>query len=72
MTNEAVSFIEKLAEKDSKRKKKKDAKKSEDGIVRHLAKNGLIDKDNLGESSEKVVVKEEEEEGLSLFIILLL
>ena len=47
MTNEMVSFIEKLAEKDSKRKKKKDTKKTEDGIVRPLAKNGLIDKDKV-------------------------
>ena len=46
-------------EKDSKRKKKKDVKKTEDGIVRRLAKNGLIG------------VKEEEAEGLVLFIILL-
>ena len=41
MIKEAVSFIEKVAEKDSKRKKNKDAKKAEDGIVRRLAKNGL-------------------------------
>ena len=46
MTKDTVSFIEKLTEKDSKRKKKKEAKKTEDGIVRRLAKNGLIDKDN--------------------------
>ena len=42
MTKETASFIEKLAKKDSKRKKKKGAKKTEDGIVRSLAKNGLI------------------------------
>ena len=47
MTKETVSFIEKLAEKDSKRKKKKDAKKTEDGIVRRLANNGLIDKNKM-------------------------
>ena len=43
MTTETASFIESLAGKDSKRKKKNDAKESEDGIVRRLAKNGLID-----------------------------
>ena len=47
MTKDTVSFIEKLAEQDSKRKKKQDAKKTEDGIVRRLAKNGLIDKDTV-------------------------
>ena len=46
MTKETASFIEKLAEKYLKRKKKNGAKKVEDGIVRRLAKNGLIDKDN--------------------------
>ena len=73
MTKETASFIEKLAEKDSKRKKTKDAKKPEDGIVRRLAKNSLIDKDKvkLRESSENDVKEEEEEEGLALFIILL-
>ena len=44
MTKETVSFIGKLAEKDSKRKKKKETKKPEDGIVRCLAKQGLVDK----------------------------
>ena len=39
-----MTFIKKLAEKDSTRKKKKDTKKTEDGIVRRLAKNGLIDR----------------------------
>ena len=32
MTKETARFIEKLAQKDSERKKKKDAKKTEDGI----------------------------------------
>ena len=47
MTKDTVSFIEKLAEKDSKRKKRKEAKKTEDGIVRRLAKHGLVDKDKV-------------------------
>ena len=47
VTKDTVSFIEKPAEKDSKRKKKKESKKTEDGIVRRLAKNGLIDKDKV-------------------------
>ena len=33
-----------LIEKDSKRRKKKEHKKTEDGIVRRLAKHGLMDK----------------------------
>ena len=37
MTKETVRFIEKLAGKDSSRKKKEDAKKTEDGIVPRLA-----------------------------------
>ena len=53
MAKETVSLIEELAEKDSKRKKKKDARKTEDGIVRRLAKNGLIDKDKAKQSSHK-------------------
>ena len=44
MTKETASFIEKLHEKDSKRKKNKEHKKTEDGSVRRLAKQGLIDK----------------------------
>ena len=55
MTEDTVSFIEKLAQTDSKRKKKKEAKKTEDGIVRRLAKNGLIDKDKV-KTSAKIVV----------------
>ena len=47
MTKGAVGFIEKQAEKDSKRKKKDDAKKIEDGGVPCLAKDGLIDRDKV-------------------------
>ena len=42
MTKEKLA--KKLADKDSKRKKTKDHKKPEDGIVRRLAKQDLIDK----------------------------
>ena len=47
MTKETATFIVRLAEKDSKRKKKKDAKKPKDGVVRRIAKNGLVDKDKV-------------------------
>ena len=50
MPKDMVSFIEKLAEKTSKRKKKKEAKKTEDNIIpfiRRLAKNGLNDEDKV-------------------------
>ena len=64
MNKDTASFIGKLAEKDSKRKKKKEAlaKKTEDGIVRRLAKNGLIaiDKDKVKaarKSSSKIKKK---------------
>ena len=55
MTKETASFIEKLAEKDSKRKKKTEAKNTEDGVVRRFAKNGLIDKDKVKAAGEIVV-----------------
>ena len=45
MTKETVSFMEKLAKKGPKQKKMKEAKQTEDGIVRCLAKNGLMNKD---------------------------
>ena len=53
MTKEAASFIEKLAEKDSKRRKKKELKKTEDGIVPRLAKQGLIDKAKLKQAQHE-------------------
>ena len=68
MTKDTASFIEKLAEKDSKRKKKKEAKKTEDGIVRRLAKHGRIDKDKVKaaqKSSSKAQERKKKKEGLS-------
>ena len=47
ITKEVASFIDKLTEKDSTRNKKKESRKTEDGIVRRLAKNGLIDKNKV-------------------------
>ena len=64
MTKDTVSFIEELAEKDTKQKKKKEAKKTEDSIVRHLAKNGLIVKDKVKaarKSSSKHKTKKKKE-----------
>ena len=49
MTKELNSVIDKLAKKDSNGKKNKGAKKPENGIVRRLTKNSLINncKDNV-------------------------
>ena len=58
ITKGTASFIGKraISEEDSKRKKKKDAKKIGDGIVRRLAifwcKNGLIDKGKVKAAAE--------------------
>ena len=43
LSNETASHIEEMVGKETKRKKKKEQKKTEDGIVKRLAKNGLID-----------------------------
>ena len=68
LTKEMASFIEKLAEKDSKRKKKKEHKKTEDGIVRRLAKQGLItQRENRHPRRRK-----EEENWSWLFLILII
>ena len=68
MTKGTVSFIEKLAEKDSKRKKKKESKKIEDGIVRRLAKHGLVDKDKVraARKSSSKHKKKKKKKGSSL------
>ena len=43
MTKDAASFLEKMAGKDSKRKKKKDTKTTEAGVARRLAKQGRFE-----------------------------
>ena len=65
MTKNTVSFIEKLAEKDSRQKKKNDAKTTEDGIVRCLAKNGLIDKDKVKAAKKLSSKKNKQKKGSS-------
>ena len=64
MTKDTASFIEKLAEKDSKRKKKKESKKTEDIIGCHLAKKGLIDKDKV-KAARKSSSKKKKKKGSS-------
>ena len=44
----SASYIETMVIRETKRKKKKEQKKTEDGIVRRLTKNDLIDKDKVG------------------------
>ena len=65
ITKETVIFSEKLAEKDSKQKKKKDAKNTEDGIVRRLAKNGLIDKAKVKAAENSSYKKTKKKKGPS-------
>ena len=65
MTKDTTSFIEKLAEKDSKRTKKKETKKKEDGIVRRLAKNGRIDKDKVKAARKSSTKKKKKKKGSS-------
>ena len=53
LSKESASYIEKMVGRETKRKKKKEQKKTEDGIVKRLAKNGLIDKDKVGSLLKK-------------------
>ena len=63
MIKEAVSFIEKLADKDSKRKEKKSNKKTEDGVVRRLAKQGLMDKTKAKAARKSTATKKNKKKG---------
>ena len=42
LSKESTSYTEKMVGREMKRKKKKEPKKTEDGIVKRLAKNGVI------------------------------
>ena len=53
LSKESASYIEKMVGRETKRKKKKEQKKTEDGIVKRLAKNGLIDKHKVGSLVKK-------------------
>ena len=53
LSKDPAFYIEKMVGRETKRKKKKEQKKTEDGIVKRLAKNGLIDKDNVGDIIKK-------------------
>ena len=57
--------------KETKRKKKKQQKKIEDGIVKRLAKNGLIDKDKVGGLIKEILEEEEKEEERPVLLFLL-
>ena len=48
LPKESASYIEKMVRRETKRKKKKEMKKPEDGIVKRLAKNDRIDEDKVG------------------------
>ena len=45
LSKESTAYIETMVGKETKRKKEKEQKKTENDIVKRLAKNGLIDKD---------------------------
>ena len=49
LSKEFASYIEKVVGWETKREKKKEQTKTEDGIVGRLAKNSLIDKDKVGD-----------------------
>ena len=60
MSKESASYIEKMVGRKTKRKKKKERKKTEDGIVKRLAKSGRIDKDKVGDIIKKKIFEEKE------------
>ena len=66
-STESASYIEKmLHEKKRNGRKQKEQKKTEDGIVKRLAKNGLIDKDTVGDiNKKKSSKKKKKKKGLS-------
>ena len=53
LSKESTSYIKKMVGRETKWKKKKEQKKTEDGMVRRLAKNGLIDKDKVSDVIKK-------------------
>ena len=53
LVEESATYIEKMVGRETKRNKKKEQKKTEDGIVKRLAKNSLIDKDKVGSLVKK-------------------
>ena len=57
LLKESTSFIEKMVGKETKRKKKKEQKKTANDIVKRLAKNGLIDIKGQGEWYHQEYIK---------------
>ena len=55
LSKESTAYIENMARKETNRKKKKEQKKTENDIVKRLAKNGLIDKDK----ASGIIIEEE-------------
>ena len=53
LSKESASYIEKMVGRETKPEKKKKQNKTEDGIVRRLAKNGFIDKDKVRAMSSR-------------------
>ena len=69
LSKKSTAYIENMVGKQTKRKKKKEQKKTENDIVKRLAKNGLIDKDKASgivkkKSSKK---KKKKKKGSSSF-----
>ena len=69
LSKESASCIEEMVGRKPKRKKKNEQKKTEDGIVRWLAKNGIIDKDKvsdgISEKSSKTTMKKKDSSSAS-------
>ena len=72
LSKESASYIEKMVGRETKRKKKKEQKKTEDGIVKRLAKNGLIDKDKVGSLIKKNSSKKKKKKKKGLALLLLI
>ena len=70
LSKESAPYIEKMVGRETKLKKKKEQKKTEDGIDKQLAKNGLIDKEEGGRHRQEEIFEAEEEERLVLLFLL--
>ena len=53
LSKKSASYIETMVGRETKRKTKQEQKKTEDGIVKCLAKNGLIGKAKVGSLIKK-------------------
>ena len=69
LSKESTAYIERAVGRETKRKKKKEQKKTENDVVKRLAKNGLIDKDKASGIIKKksAKTKKKKNKGPSLY-----